>query len=541
MFKRLNHLEERLKRSRAEAENIVWDENTLKAFDAEFRTIKANLQDVVDNISDEDASKRYVTSKVNVTAKLLEQMDQIEKYRANPNTRCIKFSTRAVNVSRSTSSYRTTFLRFMTLVNPNLNIEHLLLDHEHNIIDKLDQMDGSYESKEGMLTAIKYYIGCAFCLHEKWITRQFISSIYCDIEQNFKVVRKENEKQKQHRRMNRNPYEEFVEKFGLFVTMQRLRNEVHRIRDIEPNVTLKIIMTLYVDYVPRRTLDYAKMLVIKKIPQGYPNSLDTEYNYIVLDADTPLKEQGLVFIFNHWKLSRVKGTQTLRIARSFAARLLDYLNHDHYKDCETVSMNGNEYPFLLYTGFNSSTKTPVTSATQIGSQVQQIINRWDIPFNIRNIRHLYTTWAIDTNHIKDFQELQILAECMGSSDKMLKTVYYDTKFLKNMTHVLFMPLGDKDFEEEEKEVFSEVLKKIFDQDREGEIIKRKTQDEILVDDDDSLLDAFKDRNGNLLSYQRYVPPSLPNPFPTPTKYCGGLDEPYIKGSGRGIQSLCSKK
>ena len=162
MFKRLNHLEERLKRSRAEAENIVWDENTLKAFDAEFRTIKANLQDVVDNISDEDASKRYVTSKVNVTAKLLEQMDQIEKYRANPNTRCIKFSTRAVNVSRSTSSYRTTFLRFMTLVNPNLNIEHLLLDHEHNIIDKLDQMDGSYESKEGMLTAIKYYIGCAF-------------------------------------------------------------------------------------------------------------------------------------------------------------------------------------------------------------------------------------------------------------------------------------------------------------------------------------------------------------------------------------------
>ena len=130
---------------------------------------------------------------------------------------------------------------------------------------------------------------------------------------------------------------------------------------------------------------------------------------------------------------------------------------------------------------------------------------------------------------------------MGSSDKMLKTVYYDTKFLKNMTHVLFMPLGDKDFEEEEKEVFSEVLKKIFDQDREGEIIKRKTQDEILVDDDDSLLDAFKDRNGNLLSYQRYVPPSLPNPFPTPTKYCGGLDEPYIKGSGRGIQSLCSKK
>ena len=83
-------------------------------------------------------------------------------------------------------------------------------------------------------------------------------------------------------------------------------------------------MTLYMDYVPRRTSDFTRMVVIKNAKVGIEKDLPdidntiqydngniiqaNHINYLLLYEKTgkPPKDQ---FIFNYWKNSAIKGTQ----------------------------------------------------------------------------------------------------------------------------------------------------------------------------------------------------------------------------------------
>jgi len=176
----------------------------------------------------------------------------------------------------------------------------------------------------------------------------------------------------------------------MFYTWGRFRHEVNRIltNDLEENYTQRLIMSLYTDYIPRRSSDYVNMVVITKdidtdtLPDVATDESQTPFNYLIFTR------KNKKFIFNYWKNARKKGKQEFDIEESnIINSITKHLRSAEYKaNTEKVTINGEEYKYLLYTMRDGK---PLTKSSDMVQQLQHIRNRWDIPFSIRDIRHSF--------------------------------------------------------------------------------------------------------------------------------------------------------
>ena len=553
VFERVREMERNMKIAAEASKPPVWNfaQATSKKKNAEV--LNLNLKHIIDNIG----PVNYIhVDKIKplLTQRLVEQVDKIEEYRKSPSANCITKSTKAVSLARPVSNYKRIFYNFMAKYNPGLSMEHLLSDYRGTILDKLREMNAGHQTKEGILTAIKYYLGCAHCLHD-FIHKSDVEIVYDALDIEFgRQNRAKHKIAKEIQKETRDIYEYFVQKYGLFITRDRLRREVWRVRELEPDMTKKIIMTLYIDYIPRRTSDFTRMVVIKNAKVGMEKDLPdidntikddngniiqaNHINYLLLYEKTgrnPPKDQ---FIFNYWKNSAIKGTQIFPMDRHISARLRAYLT-DEYLSGEKKTINGKEYPYLLYVRKNKHERVPLVDVGQMNTQLQQIRNRWDIPFSVRSIRHLYVTWMMQ-NHEIDWEMKQKLALSMGTSVKMLESVYYDAKCLDQLSVVLsmanqeqYMSTDNNDptiIDKEDDKSFKEIMKELA---KEDVAFLENFKDN---DKDDEHLSMYRNKNGRLPDVAKYKPPVLPKEFPLPKKYCGQRMTPC--SSNKACPSIC---
>ena len=224
----------------------------------------------------------------------------------------------------------------------------------------------------------------------------------------------------QKKKKYEDPYAYLVEKFGNFITWGRLTGEINRILNLgtETNYTLSFLMKIFTQYIPRRSSDYANMLVVTDDVDE--NDLDNDnFNYLILNE----KKKRYAFIFNYWKNYKYVGAQGYTIRnKNILDSIRAHLNNEKYKKTKTEQINGKNYHYFLYL----QNGNPIKKAAQVVSQLDQIRKRWDIPYSIRHIRHSFSTWFIK-KHNESNEKIAQLADQMGTSVKMLMNVYYDAR------------------------------------------------------------------------------------------------------------------
>ena len=102
------------------------------------------------------------------------------------------------------------------------------------------------------------------------------------------------------------------------------------------------------------------------------------------------------------------------------------------------------YSFLLY---DYRTNEPVLDDQSVCIQMAELRKRWDIPFSIRSLRHSFATWCIRKK--LPYNQVEQIAENMGSSMKMLRTVYYDADVLDEFS-IDDIPMSEQNYINEEQ-------------------------------------------------------------------------------------------
>ena len=154
------------------------------------------------------------------------------------------------------------------------------------------------------------------------------------------------------------------------------KNELHR-----------LILSLYTDTPPRRSLDYANMLI--NVPD------DKVHNILVF---TPKVKQ---FIFNEYKTSNKKGPQHIPIVSPALIKILD----DHLK-------KHPDQKYLLMRNGNA------LNDVQIREIIRKEIGPKETPFGGQMIRRLFATYIVKENETNP-RQFKAFASKMGTSVEML--------------------------------------------------------------------------------------------------------------------------
>ena len=182
----------------------------------------------------------------------------------------------------------------------------------------------------------------------------------------------------------------------------------------------KLILPLYTDTPPRRSLDYAEMLI--NIPDN------KEDNILIFTPKTKM------FIFNKYKTSNKKGPQHIPI---ISPSLIKILN-EHLKN------NPNQKYLLMR-------NDKALNDTQIREIVRTEIGSKDKPFGIQMLRRLFATYIVKENETNPRQFKQYAAK-MGTSVEMLMSNYTQVASDED-SEKEYQGLGDiseEEFESEEK-------------------------------------------------------------------------------------------
>ena len=158
------------------------------------------------------------------------------------------------------------------------------------------------------------------------------------------------------------------------------KNELHR-----------LILSLYTDTPPRRSLDYAEMLI---------NVQDDRENNILVFTPKIKK-----FIFNKYKVSEKRGAQEIDIISPSLIKLLD----------EHLKKNPNQKYLLMR-------NNKALNDTQIREIVRKEIGSKEQQFGIRMIRRLFATFIIKEKE-ENPRRLAEYARKMGTSVQMLMSNY----------------------------------------------------------------------------------------------------------------------
>ena len=522
VFQKLSDDQMRLNREYRECLRFKWNKETIEEFKDEFDDIRKNLIKDTNCFRNDDCNN-------GIAQKLKDQMTEIDKLRKLPGAICAKIKRHTSSKAKITK-YDVLFRKFMRRYNPNCSIEALLNDPQNNIIEKLKQdTTTSWGNKDAMLNAVKQYIGCSTLLPSlkgQGVSIKFCFSILHEIEDFAAPMRaKDKIQKKNNQKLQADPYKFFIDKYGLFSKWLKLKKEVHRILDdnLEPRPSLRMLMSLYMDYIPRRSTDYAKMLVIhnKFMSPDAINNLSKDYNYLIFN------QQQKLFIFNLWKNVDWKGQQTYKIETNRVIRSIE----KHLEDPETNMPAKCDHPdhtdYRFFLAMPS--KMPILVCTQICGQLLEIRRRWDIPFAIRDIRHLYATYAIDVLGY-GYDRLSRLADQMGNSVKMLQTVYYDRVILSQLNM-------DDPPEDESDEVDP-------GEERDREEVLAKSQhylslDDEAIEDKESQADYVaakylytkNDELPDLQSFNPQVPPNLKDYISKIKRYKGNRDRPCTDRRG----------
>lgn len=199
------------------------------------------------------------------------------------------------------------------------------------------------------------------------------------------------------------------------VELKELRNEYQRdesrnmgygyvsfrdkVRDCilqERNPEHRLLMSLFVNNVPRRTSDYLCM---------YVNIEDDDIHNILIWT-----RSKKAFIFNDWKMVKSVGKQIVEITNEYLIR-----------DVDTYM---SEFP---YHGIIFNHKP-----SWISSALKLIRKKYDIPFSVYDIRHMFSTY-INDKYLSGEHKIQIASE-MGTSVKYLCTAYDDHKTNRIVPH-----------------------------------------------------------------------------------------------------------
>ena len=181
----------------------------------------------------------------------------------------------------------------------------------------------------------------------------------------------------------------------------------------------KLILSLYTDTPPRRSLDYANMLI---------NEPDNKEDNILVF--TPKVK---MFIFNQYKTSNKKGPQHIPIISPSLIKILD----EHLKN------NPNQKYLLMR-------KDKPLNDTQIREIVRTEIGSKDKPFGIQMIRRLFATYIVKENKTnpRDFKQY---AAKMGTSVEMLMSNYTQIP-AKEDEDKEYVGLDDMSEEEDEEKI-----------------------------------------------------------------------------------------
>ena len=111
---------------------------------------------------------------------------------------------------------------------------------------------------------------------------------------------------------------------------------------------------------------------------------------------------------------------------------------------DTVTINGEEYKYRLYMLRDGK---PLKKSADMVQQLQNIRNKWDIPFTIRDIRHLFATWFIRKVK-KNREQVRVIAWQMGTSENMLMNIYYDADVVQQLNMDSLDEFSDNDLKRE---------------------------------------------------------------------------------------------
>ena len=192
-------------------------------------------------------------------------------------------------------------------------------------------------------------------------------------------------------------YQERTPEYYKNYTWITLREKMHQIMKNEKNEVYNLIISLYINQVPRRTEDYVNCLINK--PDDHTS------NILIF---TKNKKQ---FIFNSYKNILKTGVQRENIINNAAIKSIQ-----HYL---------NKHPNNTYL-FENDDGTPMTS-TQMESKIAYIARKYDLvgAWSINSLRHLIATFINDADY-SDKQK-RVIATAMGTSLNTLEKHYIDSK------------------------------------------------------------------------------------------------------------------
>ena len=518
IFQKLREFEENQQLQFTENLDFQWDKESVKILQDKYNRLKRNF----DAISTaQPGEPKFIDN-----FQLVDQLNRIDQNN-NSGKSCVKGTAISYESKRG---YRQKVLNFMKEFNQGKNLMHLIMDPKAYVIDKLESVSKSLSGTlDSLLNAIKFYLRCSNLLEEfkKNFKRNNILEAISIIEDHAKPKRKEYVIRDNQKRLKakKDPYPFLIEHFGMFYTWGRFRHEVNRIltNDLEDNYTQRLIMSLYTDYIPRRSSDYVNMVVITKdidtdtLPDVATDESQTPFNYLIFTR------KNKKFIFNYWKNARKKGKQEFDIEESnIINSITKHLRSAEYKaNTEKVTINGEEYKYLLYT---MRDRKPLTKSSDMVQQLQHIRNRWDIPFSIRDIRHSFATWFIRLVK-KNREQVKLIAWQMGTSENMLMNIYYDADVVQQLNMDSLDEFSDNPMKKDLDRMYDADLKYF-----------RKYFARINMEND-----FLKDMDGDILSMNpkgsskdnTQIPPPPPKPEleSLVTRYFGNRQTPCTKSGG----------
>ena len=593
LFQKMDEFQIQVNRQYQEYMDFHWNKYSLDKFKDQFDMIhrKLKLTHGIDKTlrtfppgySREDAIEK------DIPIRIIQQVDRIIQYKNQPNSKCAKIKKGIEPEETTIRQYKQLFYLFIRkhreANNAIFGIEQILNDPDNNIFaffeqqleaDKKCQKKNNNNNKrkkgpgkgmtwsyiDNMTNALKFFIGCAFSIQElsnKGVNFPFCHYTLSLIEAWANQYRIKDKKEQQMKRKARNEYEYLIQRYGNFYTWGLLRAETNRVKQYEDEPCLNLLLSLYGDFIPRRSSDYAKMVIItdpRVVNDRDATNLDDKYNYLLwLQEPAPMNPGGPLhrFVFNYWKCSNTKGKQAFDIINRTITDALqtridnaEFRKHEYMK--HNIQANGIsiDCQYLLYT---FQKHLPITNSKQLTGQLTEIRKRWDIPFAIRDVRHSYATWYQIVNEKKGNRiDLNLLAENMGNSEKMLRSVYFDVQVVKTLTidDDFEVDKNDNSLEQQWQNMF---LATQYDPRNANQAEKRKdfencVQNTDYVDYD--IMEGFKHKKAKKKQQQNdgghdetkdseFKPqrPTLSN-MPKPTRYFGGLTEPCV-GEARKIK------
>lgn len=259
----------------------------------------------------------------------------------------------------------TNYIRSLKTVNCGKNFDSLEFLKKKKQVDECMQKykDGS---KKAMFTSI--------CSVLKMYERDDLHKYYYDklMSYNVPVTNDKSETQKD----NWLEWEDIL----------RIKKELAEKANTQETRLRSMVLSLYTEIEPRRSLDYILMQVVPHLKMN----LSTDKNYLALKEN--------VFVFNRYKTDKKYGQQTIPIPVELRASINRYLSHHPLREQKS-------YPFLITTE-----NEPFKGSNSITMMLNRIFKK---KISTSMLRHIFLTNKFGD----DLKERQKTAERMGHSLK----------------------------------------------------------------------------------------------------------------------------